>query len=225
MTRRILLFELLLIAAALAATVILYPHLPATVPTHWDVHFQPDGYSPRVALFWIGPGFMAGIMLLTWLLPWFSPKRFEIDSFRSTYGLLMLFIFCLMAYIDGFLLWAGSTGTNNAGRAIGGGVCLFMALLGNLLGKVRRNFYLGIRTPWTISNERVWYATHRFAAKTFVAAGLLGLLLSIIGAYEWALFTLLAGGLAPVVYSLVYYKQLERRGELDEVLPHEPGQP
>ena len=225
MTRRIFLFEMLLIAAAMAATAILYPHMPDRVPTHWNFRFQPDVYSSRLALFWIGPGTMAGIMLLTWLLPWLSPKKFEIENFRSTYDLAMLIVFSMIAYINVFLLWAAVDGSFNAGKAICCGVCVFVALFGNLLGKVRRNFYLGIRTPWTLSNERVWYATHRFAAKTFVVAGLFGLLLSVIGLYQWAFCALLICGLAPLVYSLVYYKQLERSGELDEGLPHEPGQP
>ena len=223
MTRRIIFIELLLIAAALAVTAILYPHMPARVPTHWGLHFKPDGYSPRLALFWIGPGMMAGIMLLTGLIPWLSPKKFEIESFRSTYGNVMLITFGMIAYINAFLLWAAVDGAINASRAISGGVCLFMVLLGNLLGKVRRNFYLGVRTPWTLSNERVWYATHRFAAKTFVAAGLLGLLLSLFGVYLWAMFSVLAGGLAPVVYSLVYYKRMEQRGELGGETPSDSG--
>jgi uncharacterized membrane protein len=100
------------------------------------------------------------------------------------------------------------------GRAVLCGVCLFIILFGNLLGKVRRNFYIGVRTPWTLASERVWNDTHRFAARITVAAGLLGLALSIAGLYLAALFALLAGGLAPVVYSLVLYKQLERRGEI-----------
>jgi uncharacterized membrane protein len=223
MTRRVFLFEMLLIAAALAATAVLYPHMPARVPTHWNFRFHPDGYSSKLALFWIGPGLMAGVMLLTWILPWLSPKKFEIESFRSTYGLAMLITFGIVAYINVFLLWAAVDSPINAGKAICGGVCVFVALFGNLLGKVRRNFYLGVRTPWTLANERVWYATHRFAAKTFVAAGLLGLLLSVIGLYLWAMFSLLAGGLVPAVYSLVYYKQLERSGELGEEITREPG--
>jgi uncharacterized membrane protein YccC len=69
-------------------------------------------------------------------------------------------------------------------------------------------------SPWTLANERVWNDTHRFAAKTFVAGGLLGLILTIIGLHRWSVIALLVGGLAPVVYSFVFYKQLERRGEL-----------
>jgi uncharacterized membrane protein len=87
--------------------------------------------------------------------------------------------------------------------------------MGNVLGKVRRNFFVGVRTPWTIANEQVWNATHRFAAKTFFAGGLLGLLAVIANAPFWLPLTaILIAALAPVIYSLVFYKQLERQGGL-----------
>ena len=90
-----------------------------------------------------------------------------------------------------------------------------IALLGNVLGKVQRNFYVGVRTPWTIADERVWNATHRLAAKTFVIGGLTGLAFALVAGWSWLSFVaILAAALVPVIYSLVYYKQLERRGEL-----------
>jgi uncharacterized membrane protein len=214
MTRKVFVFEILLIAAALAATVVVYPHLPARIPVHWNIHSQPDGYGPRWTLFLFGPGFMAAVMGLTWVLPWLSPKRFEIDSFWRTYHLVMLLVFCMMAYVFAALLWAGCGRPIDMGRAISCGVCLLFILLGNVMGKLRRNFYVGVRTPWTLADERVWNVTHRFAAKTFVAGGLIGLVLSIAGLFLWAILVSVAGALAPVVYSLVYYKRLERRGEL-----------
>jgi uncharacterized membrane protein len=221
MTRKLFLFELLVLAADLAATAILYPHLPAQVATHWGMSGQPNGYSSRASLFLIGPGLLAGIMLLTALLPWLSPRHFQVDTFRSTYRRIMTYMFVMMAYLDAVILWLASGHQIDAGRAIVGGVCLFIALIGNLLGKVRRNFYIGVRTPWTLASERVWNATHRFAGKTFVAAGALGLAFSILGLVRWPIFALLAGALAPVIYSLVYYKQLERRGELENGAPAE----
>jgi uncharacterized membrane protein len=214
MTRKIFLLEILLIAAALTATVFVWPHVLAQVPTHWNLHGQPDGQSPRWQLFLIGPGFMAGMMLFTWLLPWFSPKHFEISSFRSTYRQVMLMMFCLCAYAYAVTLWVGLGHTVHAARAIVGGVCLFTVLSGNLMGKVRRNFFIGVRTPWTLASERVWNDTHRFAAKTFVAGGLMGLALTFIGPESWPIFAVLAAMLTPAVYSLVLSKQLERRGEL-----------
>ena len=162
-----------------------------------------------------GPGLMAGITLLWRFLPWLSPRNFEVDSFRSTYFQIMLIMVSLLAYFNAVVLWAGVGYTLNVGRAIVGGLCLFFALLGNLLGKVRRNFYIGVRTPWALANERVWNATHRFAAKTFVAGGLVGLALTAVGLQGRAVFVvLLAAALIPAVYSLAFYKQLERRGEL-----------
>jgi uncharacterized membrane protein len=214
MTRKVFLFEILLIAAALAATAVLYPHLPAQVPIHWNFHMQPDLYAPKLAFCLFGPGFMAAVMGLTWLFPWLSPKRFQMDAFWSTYHQVMLLFFGMMAYLYAAMLWSDCGRAIDMGRAVLCGVCLFIVLFGNLLGKVRRNFYIGIRTPWTLASERVWNHTHRFAARITVATGLLGLALSIAGLYLTALFALLAGGLAPVVYSLVLYKQLERRGEI-----------
>jgi uncharacterized membrane protein len=206
---------MLLTAAVLVATVVAYPHLPSSVATHWNMHNQPNGYTPKWALFLVGPGFMAGMMLLMYFLPWLSPKNFEVDSFRSTYLQVMLMLVTMVAYFCAVVLWAGVGHPLNVGRAIVGGVCLLFALLGNLMGKVRRNFYIGIRTPWALANERVWNATHRFAAKTLVAGGLAGLALTAAGLNDRSVIVvLLAGALVPVLYSLVFYKQLERRGEL-----------
>jgi uncharacterized membrane protein len=224
MTRKIIVFEILLIATALGSTAILYPHLPDRVPTHWGVYFQPDGYSPKWALYLFGPGFMAAVMALTWLFPWLSPKKFEVDSFWSTYHQVMLFLFGMMTYLYAVILWADCGRAIDMGRAVLSGVCLFVALFGNLMGKMRRNFYLGVRTPWTLASERVWNATHRFAARITVAAGLIGLVLTIMGLYIGAIVALLISGLASVAYSLVYYKQLERRGELGDGLAHGKGQ-
>jgi uncharacterized membrane protein len=214
MTRKVFVFEILLIAAALVATVVVYPHLPASVPLHWNLHMQPDSFGPRWVLYLMGPGFMAAVMGMTWLFPWLSPKRFEIDSFWRTYHLVMLLLFGMMTYLFAVMLWADCGRAIDMGRAILCGTFLFIILFGNVMGKLRRNFYIGVRTPWTLADERVWNATHRFAARTFVASGLVGLALSILGLFLWAILALLVGALAPVVYSLVYYKQLERRGEL-----------
>jgi uncharacterized membrane protein len=218
MTRKVFAFEIVLIVAALAAVAFAWPHLPARVPTHWNLQGRVDGYGTRWSLVWFGPGFMAGIMVLTWLLPWLSPRNFKVDSFKSTYRLVMLMLFCFMAYLFGVMFLATFGYPIDAGRAITAGVCLLLALIGNRLGKIRRNFYIGLRTPWTLASERVWNASHRFAARILVVAGLIGFILAIAGLIEFAVMAIIAASLASVVYSLVYYKQLERRGELGDPL-------
>jgi serine/threonine protein kinase len=206
---------ILLTVAALVATLIAYPQLPQSVPTHWGVNLQPNRFSPKWMLFFIGPGLMAVTMILSHMLPWLSPKNWGLHRFRSTCLRIMLVQVSTLAYGYGVCLWAGTSHSVNAGRVMVGGVCLLVALWASLLGKVRRNFFVGVLTPWTLANEKVWNKTHHLAAKTFAAAGITGLALTAIGLDGWLIFaTLLAGFLVPIAYSLIYYKQFERRGEL-----------
>lgn len=218
MKRSHLIACLLLIALCEAATLFAYPHLPDPVPTHWDINGVANGYSSRWSLFLVMPGFMLGMIALFAALPWLSPRRFEVGSFAPTSSFLMLLIVALLAYVHFVILWKGVGGAFDIDRGILGAVSLFIAAVGNVLGKVRRNFFIGIRTPWTLASERVWYATHRVAAKAFVAAGLLGLVFAFVRAPLWAWIALLAASVAvPLVYSLVFYKRLEKSGELGEV--------
>lgn len=204
------------ILATLVGTTVAYPQLPNIVPVHWDVQGHVNGWGPKWSLFLYGPGLMLGTVLMFSALRWLSPKKFEVDTFRATYLYIMIVIVALLAYVQ-LLILASSLGVAiDVSRAVEGGVCLLIALLGNVLGKVRRNFYVGIRTPWTIASEQVWNATHRFAAKTFFAGGLLGLLAVILRAPFWLPMTaILIAALVPVIYSLIFYKQLESRGALN----------
>ena len=221
MTRKIFFFEILLIAAAIAVTSMVWSHLPEQVVMHWNIHLQPDRYSSRLALSWNGPGVMAGIMLFTWMLPWLSPKHFKIESFQATYRQVMLLVFILVAYQYAVMLWSATGHPISAGRTSFGGVCLFMVLFGNVMGKMRRNFFLGIRTPWTLANERVWNASNRLGGQALVVGGLLGVGFLALGLDRWAVYILLTSALAPHVYSFVIYKQLERRGEIGDSQPCE----
>ena len=215
MTRKYYFIGIVLTAAVFVAILIAYPQLPNQVPTHWNMQGQANDYSAKWTLFLIGPGLMAGILLLFYFLPWLSPKHWEVDTFQFTYLYIMVVLVSMLAYFTGVSLWVSLGYAANVDRAIVGGICLLFALLGNVMGKVRRNFYIGVRTPWALANERVWNATHRFAAKTFVLGGVIGLALTAIGVKGWLPFAaLMASALVPVVYSLVVYKQLERRREL-----------
>lgn len=217
MNRVYYLIGLLLIAATLVIILIVYPQLPATVPRHWNLQGQVDGYSPKWTLFLMGPGLMAGIMLLFRYLTWLSPRRFEVESFRGTYLQIMLMIVGLIACIQVIVIWAAMGRPIAADRCVLGLVCLMFTLLGNVLGKVRRNFFIGVRTPWSLASERVWYGTHRLAAKTFVVFGIIGLILTAVGVdTRLVLAAVLGAALIPAAYSLILYKRLERAGTLWE---------
>src|SRR5947207_14886504 len=201
----------LLILATLAAGLALYPHLPEKVPSHFDIHGRINGYTSRTLAVTLMPAIMIGVMLLFAVLPAISPRHFEIDPFRSTYNYLVTVIMASMAYFHGIMLWAALARSVPINRAFLGGICMLWVLMGNVIGKVRRNFFVGVRTPWTLANEQVWYATHRFAARLWVWSGLACLLLAFVVPQPIVILAiLLTAALVPVIYSFVYYKRLER---------------
>jgi uncharacterized membrane protein len=193
--------------------------LPEQVPTHWGVKGEPDHYVARehILPYLLGmPAVMAGMVVLTVLLPWLSPRRFDLERFRDTYNYVMALVVALLAYLHGVILAGSMRKGVNMTQLMMGGLFLFFALLGNVLGKVQRNFWMGVRTPWTLASETVWIRTHRLAAWLFVGGGLAGLVLVLLGVnFVVCLVLFLAIALVPVFYSLVLYKSLERQGRLD----------
>jgi uncharacterized membrane protein len=192
--------------------------LPEKVPIHWNIHGESNKWVARqdVGLYLLlVPAIMAGFVLLSLALPWLSPQQFGIDRFRHTYNYLMALLLTLFAYMHGVALAASMEVPLNFNKVFLGGIFLFFALLGNVLGKVQRNFYVGIRTPWTLADETVWIRTHRLGAWLFTAGGVACFAALLAGAAAWVLFiVLLLLALVPVVYSLVLYKRLEREGKL-----------
>ena len=211
----------LLTLAAWALAAWLYPSLPQRVPTHWNIEGKVDGWGDKSWATFLAPGMMIAFLILFAFLPALSPKQFEVDSFRSTYLYIMVLTTGLFAYMNGVILLATWQEVREGprfvdiGRALIGGILLFFALLGNVMGKVRKNFYIGIRVPWTLASDRVRNDTHRLAAWVTVAAGVIGFLLVIAGASPIVAIGLLIGSmLIPVVYSFIHYKSLERCGAL-----------
>jgi uncharacterized membrane protein len=214
MRRNYFLIAALLIVATLIVTFIFYPDLPSRIPMHWNWRGQVNRYGDKWEIF-LMPAAMVVVVLLFAVMPWLSPRRFEVSTFRSTYLYVMLLALAFMAYIHALHLWAAFSKPLDMNRAILGASFLLLILFGNVLSRVRRNFFIGVRTPWTLSSEKVWDATHRFAAKAFVVAGLLGLLSLVVSASAIAGLVIICGaGLASVLYSLAYYKRLERRNQL-----------
>lgn len=225
MTRIYVILCIVLTVATLAASLILYPQLPEKIPTHWNIQGQIDAYGPKQWAAFMVPAMMAGLLLLFWAIPYLSPKHFEVDSFRSTYWFIILVVTVMMAFVHGLTLWAALADQQkpvDITRLLLAGLLIMFALIGNVMGKVRRNFFVGVRTPWTLASERVWNDTHRLAGRLFVGGAILGLLADILPlplpAVTIAVVAIIIVSAAtPAVYSLLLYKRLERRGELDSV--------
>jgi uncharacterized membrane protein len=198
---RTLMVSALFILAALIAAVWLYPRLPAQVPVHWDLHGQVNGTLPRL---W-GAAFPALIILalagLTVLLPLISPRQFEIQPFAGAYGVMMLAIQGMMLAVGLAVLLAGAGYALPIPAIALLAVGVLLMVLGNYMGKLRKNFFIGIRTPWTLASDAVWERTHRLAGWLFMAVGLVMVASVLVGAPLWLpLGAIAAATLLPVVY-------------------------
>lgn len=212
-TRTMLLSGVLLIVAMLTYSLWLYPILPDRVPTHWNWKGEVDGWSNRSFGCFFLPGMSAGLFLLFLALPWLSPKGFRVEPFRATYNLIVVLVLGLMAYIQIVTLQAALHPRLDVSRALIGGVFLLFGGIGLLLARVKRNFWVGVRTPWTLASETVWDRTHQVSSRLYFATGLLGaaaVWLGVPPAVCFVVFMVLV--FVPVIYSLILYKRLEKSG-------------
>ncbi len=216
-TRTASIVVLALFGLALAASLVLYPSLPDRVPVHWNMRGEVNGWAGKTVGSLVLP---AGSLLFLFFIlagEWLSPEHFKVSAFRSAFNYLMVICAALMLYIHILVLASALHPHHFYGRWMIGGVFLFFAWLGNMLGKTRRNFWIGIRTPWTLASDAVWIATHRLGARVFMAVGILGALGTFLRFPVLVDVALIGIALlVPVFYSLWLSKRLERETERTE---------
>lgn len=198
------------VLAAFIVSVAVYGRLPARLPVHWDAHGNVNGYGSRLASAFLFPLVMLGLWLLLTLLPRIDPRRANYAKFADTYNLIVdslvgLLLVMHLALLANALGWAVSM-DRVAPVLIG----LQFIIIGNALPRARPNWWFGIRTPWTLSNDRVWTRTHRVGGYLLTSAGLI-LLLAALASGPWAfalgMAAVLAASLGSVIYSYFAWKQ------------------
>lgn len=194
---------LLAIALATAFGLMNLGKLPAELPTHWNFRGEIDGWTRSGIAVFFAPGMgLLVAVLLAWL-PRFDPRRANFPEYEGTWWLFGNAILFLLAGVHVAVIGIGLGWQVPMPRVIGIGVGALFLVLGNYLTRVRPNWFLGIRTPWTLSSERAWRETHRLGGTLFVLGGLLLIAATLISGKP-PLWALLAGGVAPGVISLVY---------------------
>lgn len=213
-TRSTNLIVLFIITLSLLAGILLWNRLPEQMASHWDVNDHVNGYTPRFWGVFMMPLMMTGMFLLFSIIPNIDPLKANIAQFRETFNLFIVFIFLFLVYVHGLtLVWnmgiANLTMSTSMLPALG---LLFM-FVGYLLRKAKRNFFIGIRTPWTLSSDRVWDETHRVGSVLFFVSGVLALLGSFLGgrtAFLFIFIPLMVSTLFLVVYSYILYRKETR---------------
>lgn len=180
------------------------PFLPERVPIHWNAAGQVDGYGSPLTAALLPAVIGTAVALLTPLLPRLDPRGKNYEAFSGTYALIMnaimLFFVALQLVTLGFALGLPL----DVARLIFGGVGLLLAVIGNELGRVQPNFFVGIRTPWTLADPEVWRRTHRVGGRLFTGLGVLIALMSLLLPTEAAAPLVLVGALGLTAFVFVY---------------------
>jgi len=202
---------LVMIALMVAFALAVYGRLPEQIPTHFDLSGEPDDWTDRFPGAFVMPALAAGVYLLLFALRRIDPRRAHYQRFEGTYWVILNVIAITMAAFHVLTLGLALGWPIDMGRAVTVTLGVLFVGLGNYLPRIRSNWWIGIRTPWTLESESVWRETHRVAGWTFVAAGLALVAAGLFvpaGTREWTSGIALAIGVAvPFVYSYLAFRR------------------
>ncbi|MBU0981191.1 SdpI family protein [Patescibacteria group bacterium] len=207
--KKYLYLQLFIVALMCAVGFYFYDLLPDPMPSHWNFAGEVDGYMTKKSMIVIIPAITLGMTILFKILSKIDPKRKNYELFKSAWGLLQTTLIAYMAYIYFVSIYAALSPGVNVGAYVLGGIGALFILLGNFLGKIRQNYFVGIKTPWTLNSEDNWNKTHRVAGWTFVVGGLLIILQAAFLPHlmAWMFFSTIAViALLPILYSFLIYK-------------------
>jgi uncharacterized membrane protein len=198
-----------IILLSLIISIYFYPQMPEKMASHWNAQGQVDGYMSKFWGLFLTPFMLAGLALLFIAIPRIDPLKANIEKFRKFYDIfiILFFVFLLSTHLQ-IILWnIGIEISPNVIFPIGLGLLFFY--IGILCENAKRNWFIGIRTPWTLSNEVVWDKTHKIGGKLFKIAGVIALL----GVFfqNYAFFFVIIPVISFSVYTIIYsYVQYQR---------------
>ncbi|MBI2757650.1 MAG: SdpI family protein [Chloroflexi bacterium] len=209
-TRTTLIVTLAMVAIAVAFSAAVYGKLPEQMASHWNINDQVDGTMPRLWGAFLMPLVSLAMLGLFLLIPNIDPLKANIAKFRETFNafIALIVVFLLYTYFL-TILWNLGYQNFRMGQAILPAIGLIFIFAGLMMMKAKRNFFIGIRTPWTLSNDRVWDETHRVGSWLFIVMGVITMLTIFFG--EIGIYIMMAALLiaviVPVVYSYMLYKE------------------
>lgn len=163
---------LLIVVVAFAISLYFYPQLPEEMATHWNARGEVDGHMSRFWGTFLLPFITLGLVGLFLVLPKVDPLKRNYPVFKKYYYGVVILVLVFMLYVHVVSLAANLGFSFNMSYVMLFPLALLFLFMGLILPKVRRNWFMGIRTPWTLSSEKVWVKTHEVGGKLFVAYGI-----------------------------------------------------
>jgi len=209
-TRTTIFITIFLIAFALVFSISVYNRLPEQMASHWNENSQVDGYMSRFWGAFMMPLVVLGMLAVFLVIPNIDPLKANIAKFRGQFNTFITLIVAFMTYVHILtMLWNLGYDQFNMGSAMMPALGLVFIFAGIMMRKAKRNFFIGIRTPWTLSSDTVWDEIHRIGSVLFIASGIIAML----GVFfeNYAIWLVLVPVLGSTIFLLVYSYVLYQR--------------
>ncbi len=199
MTQKII---LLIIAISFVAGIYLYPQMPDQMASHWNSQGQVDGYISKCWGLFLMPLISLAAFLLFLIIPKIDPLKKNIEKFRNYFNLFIVLVVLFLLYIHTLSVFWNLGYRFNMGQMMMPALAVLFFFIGIILKQAKRNWFIGIRTPWTLSNDTVWEKTHQIGSKLFKFAALIILIAAFLpGQTIWFVLILI---IAIVLYLFIY---------------------
>jgi uncharacterized membrane protein len=182
-TRPMILVSAAVIGVMVLASAWAWLQLPsdAQVPIHWGPSGQPDDWADKTVGLWLMPVIATGVAALLALIPRYEPRRANLARSSRAYGAVWIGVMLLIGGLHLLAISVALGATMDLTRIVMVGTGALFVVIGNYLPKVKPNYMMGIRTPWTLTSDRSWRRTHRIGGRLFVIEGLLIAGLGLVG--------------------------------------------
>ncbi len=199
------------VAAGMAAlSVWAWPHTPALTAVHWGPDGTPDRYGSRLEALGMLPAITVAMGALNGILPTLMPPNSRLERSKRAYTAIWLALLGVLAVVHAAIVASGVGARVDVARVAVVTVGVLFLIMGNYLGKVRYNYVLGLRLPWTLSSERVWDRTHRFAGPLVMVGGAVLTTIGIIAPLAWSVPIVFLCTFGPVLIASVHSWRLSR---------------
>lgn len=185
---------------------------PDEVAIHYNIEGEADNWAKKEIGLFIGPVMNVGIYLLLLLLPLIDPRKMNYSLFEKKYSAIRLIVHLFLLFVFSITTFDALGYEINTAQWIQIGILALFMILGNYMGAVKPNYFVGVRTPWTLENETVWKKTHNLTAKLWVGLSAILLVIQLFFFIKWVLIPyIVIITVIPLTYSYIIYKKLQKQ--------------
>lgn len=207
----------LLLAGMFAIAAWAWGDAPNRIPVHWGLSGQPDRWGGKFEGLLLLPLVGLGIYGLSTLLPRIDPGRANYPSFAGAFHTVRLLVLLILCGVEVTIVLTTRGHSVDMVTITPLGLGVLFVVLGNVLGKLRPNWFVGIRTPWTLSSKESWMRTHRLGGWVFVLVGFLFMGLALLRKSE--VLPVMMGVILTTVVGLTIYSYIVWKGDANKMPP------